>query len=284
MIDPVDDTGPGERTEPSASRAELSLRDTPSSGRTARRLASLAAAIALTVMVFQANERLVRWVVPHVLSYRAFLVAMAIGAAVATVVTRGRALLPAPRQPWPGVVEAAGRAAFWYHGLAALFIPLVVAGQHLWPDHGNTQAGGVTWAPWFQLVVRAPLWEEFVWRGLALGLLLRIVSPRWAIAASTIAFALSHFHQGYRGPGLASTLFLGTVVAIAAWRTGRLWLPVAVHALSNSHYGIAVIVAAFAVWYVSNIHRDNHWPTRRARAWHDAVRTVVGRRPASSSV
>ena len=121
-----------------------------------------------------------------------------------------------------------------------------------------------------------------MWRGLALGLLMRIVSPRSTIATSTIAFALTHFAQGYRGPGLASTICVGRVFAIAAWCTGRLWLPVAIHALLNSRYGIAIIGIALFVWFLSSIQRDSNWPTRRACAWYHAARGFLSRTPRTS--
>jgi membrane protease YdiL (CAAX protease family) len=70
--------------------------------------------------------------------------------------------------------------------------------------------------PFFALAITAGLCEEFLYRGFAMAVLVRMGSPVWAvILISSVLFGLAHLYQG-RG-GFFSTLVIGTVFG-----TGRM--------------------------------------------------------------
>lgn len=235
----------------------------------------LVAAVAIVVAVFVINDQLPSWLIPP-LPYRTFLVAMAVIPAVVLVVTRGRAALPKPTAPWPPppILEPAGRTAGWFLAVVGLAVIPDVVLERWWPDLPGSDR--IEWAPIFQSVVRAPVWEELVWRGIALGVVLRLLPARAAIVLTAAAFALIHFEQGYRGPGLAATFAIGIVTGVAAWRTGTLWLPIAVHALFNSGIGIVVIGVTWVVWVARHLRTEPDGFQRRPRA---VIAAVLGRTP-----
>jgi uncharacterized protein len=68
--------------------------------------------------------------------------------------------------------------------------------------------------PYFALAVTAGLCEEFLYRGFALGAIIRAGSPVWvAVVISSILFGLAHIYQGRAGS--ISTMLLGVLFGTA---------------------------------------------------------------------
>jgi hypothetical protein len=136
------------------------------------------------------------------------------------------------------------RALAWAAGFLALGVLLVLAvGLLLSPLLRNTQppqrelmemirgTGGVlpTAVLFLTMAGLAPAFEELMFRGALLPWLQARLGARWAVPLSALAFAAIHLQ-----PMALPTLFtLGTVLGLAARRTGGLLAPVAVHAAWN---------------------------------------------------
>ena len=117
---------------------------------------------------------------------------------------------------------------------AAPFVPLDAQGRLDWP------LVAVRWAGAALLV---PVMEELFWRSF---LLRWVVSPQWeavdprraglkAIVLSTFVFTLAHTLW------LAAAL-AGLVYAVLYVRSGKLWLPVIAHAVTNGLLGVWVVM------------------------------------------
>jgi membrane protease YdiL (CAAX protease family) len=87
------------------------------------------------------------------------------------------------------------------------------------------------------LAVGAPLVEELFFRGLLLRALLGRTPPSVAVVASALLFALAHF-EAAQFAGLAA---FGVVLAVLAWRTGRLTLGIGAHAAFNTVAVLSVV-------------------------------------------
>jgi len=153
-------------------------------------------------------------------------------------------------QTWPSLSEAAlgvgvGLVVFalWIHldapwmtigSPSASFLPLDAAGALIWP---------LVTVRWIGAALIVPVMEELFWRSY---LMRWIQSPQFesvppqrvalkAIVLSTFVFMLAH------------TLWLAAVIAglAYAWvyvRTGKLWVPVIAHAVTNGVLGAWVVL------------------------------------------
>jgi membrane protease YdiL (CAAX protease family) len=83
--------------------------------------------------------------------------------------------------------------------------------------------------------VAAPLFEEWLFRGL----LYRALRRNWSVGLSVAVTALL-FASIHPFAGCAAILTLGTVTALAAEKTGRLWPSVVIH----TGYNLTI----WAVW------------------------------------
>jgi uncharacterized protein len=160
-------------------------------------------------------------------------------------------------QTWPSVSEAAlgvgaGLVVFalWIHldapwmtlgNPSASFLPLDAQGQLIWP---------LVIVRWVGAALVVPLMEELFWRSF---LMRWIQSPQFesvlpqrvalkAIVLSTFVFVLAH------------TLWLAAALAGLAYallyvRTGKLWVPVIAHAVTNGALGVWVVrTGQWAFW------------------------------------
>jgi uncharacterized protein len=124
---------------------------------------------------------------------------------------------------------------------SAAFLPLDAQGQLIWP---------LVVVRWVGAALIVPLMEELFWRSF---LMRWIQSPQFeavvpqrvgakAIVLSTFVFVLAH------------TLWLAAIVAglAYAWlyvRTGKLWVPVIAHAVTNGALGVWVVATGqWAFW------------------------------------
>lgn len=160
-------------------------------------------------------------------------------------------------QTWPGLAEIAlavgvGLAVFalWIHldapwmqigSPSASFLPLDAQGALIWP---------LVAVRWVGAALIVPVMEELFWRSF---LMRWIQSPQFeavvpqqvalrAVVLSTFVFTLAH------------TLWLAAVIAglAYAWlyvRTGKLWVPVIAHAVTNGVLGVWVVATGnWAFW------------------------------------
>jgi membrane protease YdiL (CAAX protease family) len=78
------------------------------------------------------------------------------------------------------------------------------------------------------VVVLAPLFEEFIFRGLLFRSLRRATGLPLAVAGSAAVFAVIHPPVSF-----LPVFVLGVVAALAFERTRLLWAPIAAHAVYN---------------------------------------------------
>jgi membrane protease YdiL (CAAX protease family) len=78
--------------------------------------------------------------------------------------------------------------------------------------------------------VLAPLAEEWFFRGLLFRRLTPVVGRGIALGASALVFAAIHANPA----GFVIYAWLGVVFALAIDRSGRLWVPIAVHTGNNA--------------------------------------------------
>lgn len=122
----------------------------------------------------------------------------------------------------PSGVAAAGVAFAYTTALARLGLA---------PDETDAAMEALQRSAWFvaTAVVAAPLFEEFIFRGLVFGGLRRSM-PAWlATLASAAVFAIVH-----PPIAMAPVFLVGVLTAVAYARTGALLAPMIVHAVHNA--------------------------------------------------
>lgn len=96
--------------------------------------------------------------------------------------------------------------------------------------------GGPLWASLLVTAIFAPVFEEWLCRGMVLRGLLTRMKPGWAIVISALFFALIHFN-----PWQALNAFIiGMVMGFVYYRTGSLKLTMLLHFINNAS---AVVLA-----------------------------------------
>ena len=96
--------------------------------------------------------------------------------------------------------------------------------------------GGPFWSSFLLTAIFAPIFEEWLCRGMVLRGLLTKMKPGWAIVISALFFAVIHMN-----PWQALNAFIiGVVMGYVYYKTGCLWLTMLIHFVNN---GFAVICA-----------------------------------------
>ena len=96
--------------------------------------------------------------------------------------------------------------------------------------------GGPFWSSFLLTAIFAPIFEEWLCRGMVLRGLLTKMKPVWAIVISALFFALIHMN-----PWQALNAFIiGVIMGYVYYKTGCLWLTMLMHFVNN---GFAVIMA-----------------------------------------
>lgn len=107
--------------------------------------------------------------------------------------------------------------------------------------------GGPFWSSFLVTAIFAPIFEEWMCRGVILRGLLTKMKPGWAIVISALFFALIHFN-----PWQALNAFLiGVIMGYVYYKTGSLLLTMLIHFVNN---GTAVITAQF-----TNVDETEYW-------------------------
>ncbi len=99
--------------------------------------------------------------------------------------------------------------------------------------------GGPFWSSFLLVAIFAPIFEEWLCRGMVLRGLLANLKPGWAIVVSALFFAVIHAN-----PWQALNAFIiGVVMGYVYYKTGNLWLTMLMHFVNN---GTAVILSQFS--------------------------------------
>lgn len=172
-----------------------------------------------------------------------------VGAAVVTSRLRGTGSLArdfgwGAGRWWDVPVGAAIGVACQYGLVPLLYLPFERVDRHLvrqlgqpvQRDTGGVHGVGSIGILVLLLAVGAPMVEELFFRGLLLRSLLGRTPTPIALVGSAVLFALAHF-EAAQFLGLAA---FGVVLALLAWRTGRLAPGIGAHAAFNA-------VAVFSV-------------------------------------
>ncbi len=85
----------------------------------------------------------------------------------------------------------------------------------------------------FAVVVIAPLVEESFFRGFVYKGVENRLGPFWAVAFTAVPWTLIHLGQ-YEPAYIVSILCLGVLFGLARWKSGSIFLPLALHAINNS--------------------------------------------------
>jgi len=205
-----------------------------------------------------------------------------------------------PGQPLRGVRGGWVQALGGFAVAAAILLVsgwlMVKAGFFMWRDaaestHGmaNPARQAIDWggaaAEAMPRALVVALVEEFLFRGILLGIFLRAMRPGMAIGTLSLLFALVHFLEPPLGvsvsdpeaPGAGFVLLgqiltrfaqpldligrflvltaVGVVLGVARWRTASLWLPIGIHA------GWVFAYALFkeATWPVPGLPEVARW-------------------------
>ncbi len=151
----------------------------------------------------------------------------------------------APTGRETALAVAVGLAVFWLWirldapwmtldlGDAPAFVPLDAAGAPVWP---------LIAVRWIGAALLVPVMEELFWRSFLMrwlqaprftGLAPQAVGMR-AVVLSTFVFVLAH-------PLWLAATVAGLAYALLYIRTGRLWVPVIAHAVTNGALGVWVV-------------------------------------------
>ena len=90
--------------------------------------------------------------------------------------------------------------------------------------------GGPLWSSFLLAAIFAPVFEEWMCRGMVLRGLLTKMKPAWAIVISALFFALIHLN-----PWQALNAFIiGLVMGYVYYKSGSLWLTMLIHFVNNA--------------------------------------------------
>lgn len=119
--------------------------------------------------------------------------------------------------------------------------------------------GGKFWSSFLLAAIFAPIFEEWLCRGMVLRGLLSKMKPGWAIVVSALFFALIHMN-----PWQALNAFIiGVIMGYIYYKTGSLWLTMLVHFVNN---GTAVVLGQF-----SGVEDTTYWIEQMDRSTYVLV-------------
>lgn len=107
---------------------------------------------------------------------------------------------------------------------------------NLFSETMRNMTQGPIWSSFLVTAIFAPVFEEWLCRGMVLRGLLTRMKPSWAIIVSALFFALIHFN-----PWQALNAFIiGVVMGYVYYKTGSLALTMLIHFVNN---GLAVVLS-----------------------------------------
>jgi membrane protease YdiL (CAAX protease family) len=85
-------------------------------------------------------------------------------------------------------------------------------------------------------VIAAPIYEELIYRGILFPYIARQLGVTGGVLAVSVIFALTHSHL----PSILPLFLLSSVLCLAYWRTGSLWVSIGIHAIFNAVGTLAI--------------------------------------------
>jgi membrane protease YdiL (CAAX protease family) len=79
-------------------------------------------------------------------------------------------------------------------------------------------------------VIAAPVYEELIYRGILFPFIAKHFGVTGGVLAVSAIFALTHSHL----PSILTLFLLSSVLCLAYWRTGSLWVSIGIHAIFNA--------------------------------------------------
>ncbi len=138
-------------------------------------------------------------------------------------------------------------------------IPGLKAFYDLMMESISSLTGGPFWSSFLLAAIFAPLFEEWLCRGMVLRGLLTKMKPGWAIVVSALFFAVIHMN-----PWQALNAFIiGVVMGYVYYRTGSLRLTMLMHFVNN---GFAVICA-----HIPSLEEYDYWFEMMGKGTYIAV-------------
>lgn len=132
-----------------------------------------------------------------------------------------------------------GRGALWVSlgGTAIFFLAVMLIPASLLGRQGLPIVALARDAPWLVPAnLLQGLAQELQFRGLLLGSLEKLTTPRRANAAQAVVFGLAHLaivYQGPIAPFVPITMVLGFVLGLATQRTRSLWPAIIIHGIAD---------------------------------------------------
>ena len=118
-------------------------------------------------------------------------------------------------------------------------IPALSAAYDSFVELMGSMLGGPFWSSFLLAAIFAPIFEEWLCRGMVLRGLLTKMKPGWAIVISALFFAVIHMN-----PWQALNAFIiGVIMGYIYYKTGSLWLTMLIHFVNN---GTSVVVSQFS--------------------------------------
>eukprot|EP01034_Spumella_vulgaris_P023749 gene23749-30006_t len=116
----------------------------------------------------------------------------------------------------------------------------------------------VVFKPLAELVLVA-VFEELLFRAMLLRILQNALGTRWALAISSLIFALAHFpNDGVSALGLVITVAAGVMFGAAYLKTGRLWLAAGLHFawnfITGTVFSLPVSGGAAKGWIIGRLN------------------------------
>jgi membrane protease YdiL (CAAX protease family) len=206
------------------------------------------AALGVTLAALAGYHELRRLVIPDRLHFATNTAMIAVMAGVAATATMTAEELGLSRAAVPKGLRYGAMAAGAVGAVVGLAAVLGVDPTGAIGDHASVSGGEMLFQVFVEIPIATVLLEELAFRGVVGGLLDRLVSPRWAIACTSLAFGLWHvsphsFTSVDRAGGalgtIAATMFAGFCFHLLRRRSGSLAAPMLAHWGTN---GLALLV------------------------------------------
>ncbi|MBR1707180.1 MAG: CPBP family intramembrane metalloprotease [Bacteroidales bacterium] len=198
-------------------------------------------------------------------------------------------------QPWNGTLTALVTIILtyatmlvadlpnWWNMQLTMKSPIMARFYDLIMEAMKQMTGGPLWSSFLVVAIFAPVFEEWLCRGMVLRGLLKHMKPVWAIVVSALFFAVIHAN-----PWQALNAFiLGVVMGYVYYKTGSLLLTMLIHFLNNGTsvilsnieslkdydfwidmmggqtymvaYAVAILALVGGLWFFSHIRLEHPW-------------------------
>jgi len=148
---------------------------------------------------------------------------------------------------WPGTVTILKWLGIMFLGMIVMQIAMVSLGvetpSFMTDVYGSTEH---KWVLWIAVIIGAPFFEEFLFRGFLFeGLkhsLSKITNARIGTILTVISTAgiWAVIHMQYGWAEISSIFFVGILLGIARLKTGSLYVPIAMHMMMNLLASVAM--------------------------------------------